>query len=69
MADNPILHHITYTFEKFVNKMDVTMADSNGPDAHAQVKVIFTTTEADLQLPESKSQLLVPAGMRLPSKV
>jgi ribosome biogenesis protein YTM1 len=49
--------------------MDVTMADSNGPDAHAQVKVIFTTTEADLQLPESKSQLLVPAGMRLPSKV
>ncbi|RKU42450.1 ribosome bioproteinsis protein ytm1 [Coniochaeta pulveracea] len=40
------------------------MADSNGPDAHAQVKVIFTTTEADLQLPESKSQLLVPADIR-----
>lgn len=30
----------------------------------AQVKVIFTTNEPDLQLPESKRQLLVPAGMR-----
>lgn len=30
-----------------------------------QVKVIFTTTEEDLQLPESKRQLLVPAGKRL----
>lgn len=28
----------------------------------AQVKVTFTTTENDLQLPESKRQLLVPAG-------
>lgn len=28
----------------------------------AQVKVIFTTTEPDLVLPESKQQLLVPAG-------
>jgi ribosome biogenesis protein YTM1 len=28
----------------------------------AQVKVIFTTTEQDLVLPESKQQLLVPAG-------
>ncbi|GAB1314958.1 ribosome bioproteinsis protein ytm1 [Madurella fahalii] len=30
----------------------------------AQVKVTFTTTEADLQLPESKRQLLVPADIR-----
>jgi hypothetical protein len=28
----------------------------------AQVKVIFTTTEPDLQLPESGQQLLVPGG-------
>lgn len=31
----------------------------------AQVKVTFTTTEDDLQLPETKRQLLVPAGMAL----
>ena len=30
-----------------------------------QVKVIFTTNEADLQLPESKQQLLVPAGQSI----
>ena len=30
----------------------------------AQVKVTFTTTEADLQLPEAKRQLLVPADIR-----
>lgn len=36
------------------------MAD--GPTA--QVKVTFTTTEADLQLSESKRQLLVPADIR-----
>ena len=36
------------------------MADAPG----AQVKVTFTTTEADLQLPESKRQLLVPADIR-----
>lgn len=29
----------------------------------AQVKVTFTTTEDDFQLPETKRQLLVPAGM------
>jgi ribosome biogenesis protein YTM1 len=28
----------------------------------AQVKVVFTTTEQDLVLPEEKKQLLVPAG-------
>lgn len=28
----------------------------------AQIKVTFTTTEDDFQLPESKRQLLVPAG-------
>ena len=36
------------------------MVDAPG----AQVKVTFTTTEADLQLPESKRQLLVPADIR-----
>jgi hypothetical protein len=30
----------------------------------AQVKVNFTTTHDDLQLPEEKRQLIVPAGMR-----
>lgn len=33
-----------------------------------QVKVIFTTNEADLELPEAKRQLLVPAGMRDPRR-
>lgn len=33
----------------------------------AQVKVTFTTTEDDFQLPETKRQLLVPAGMAPPS--
>lgn len=28
----------------------------------AQVKIVFTTTEQDIVLPESKQQLLVPAG-------
>jgi ribosome biogenesis protein YTM1 len=40
------------------------MTDSMAPEQGSQVKVIFTTTEADIQLPESKRQLLVPAGMR-----
>ncbi|KAK3899496.1 WD40-repeat-containing domain protein [Staphylotrichum tortipilum] len=40
--------------------MDEPMADAPG----AQVKVTFTTTEADLQLAESKRQLLVPADIR-----
>lgn len=31
----------------------------------AQVKVVFTTTEQDLVLPDSKQQLLVPAGQLL----
>lgn len=39
------------------------MTDSTAPETGSQVKVIFTTTEADLQLPETKRQLLVPAGM------
>lgn len=30
-----------------------------------QVKVIFTTNEPGLQLPESKQQLLVPAGQSI----
>jgi ribosome biogenesis protein YTM1 len=40
--------------------MDEPMVDASG----AQVKVTFTTTEADLQLPETKRQLLVPADIR-----
>ncbi|KAK3308134.1 WD40-repeat-containing domain protein [Chaetomium strumarium] len=40
--------------------MDEPMADAPGP----QVRVTFTTTEADLQLHESKRQLLVPADIR-----
>ena len=40
--------------------MDESMADAPG----AQVKVTFTTTETDLQLPETKRQLLVPADIR-----
>ncbi|KAL2118380.1 hypothetical protein VTJ04DRAFT_8040 [Mycothermus thermophilus] len=40
--------------------MDEPMTDAPGP----QVKVTFTTTEPDLQLPESKRQLLVPADIR-----
>jgi ribosome biogenesis protein YTM1 len=34
----------------------------------AQVKVVFTTGEEDLILPESRRQLLVPAGQPLPQK-
>ncbi|KAK3296983.1 ribosome biogenesis protein YTM1 [Chaetomium fimeti] len=40
--------------------MDEPMVDASG----AQVKVTFTTSEADLQLPETKRQLLVPADIR-----
>lgn len=40
--------------------MDEPMVDAPG----AQVRVTFTTTEPDLQLPESKRQLLVPADIR-----
>ncbi|KAJ4302188.1 ribosome biogenesis protein ytm1 [Collariella sp. IMI 366227] len=40
--------------------MDEPMADVPG----AQVKVTFITTEPDLQLPEGKRQLLVPADIR-----
>ncbi|OAA54300.1 microtubule associated protein [Niveomyces insectorum RCEF 264] len=41
------------------------MTDSIDPAPEAaQVKVIFTTTESDIQLPESKRQLLVPADIR-----
>ncbi|KAK4173292.1 WD40-repeat-containing domain protein [Triangularia setosa] len=40
--------------------MDEPMNDAPG----AQVKVTFTTNEADLQLPEEKRQLLVPADIR-----
>ncbi|KAL2268613.1 hypothetical protein VTJ83DRAFT_3459 [Remersonia thermophila] len=40
--------------------MDEPMVDAPGQ----QVKVTFTTTETDLQLPETKRQLLVPADIR-----
>lgn len=33
----------------------------------AQVKVTFTTTEDGIELPESKRQLLVPAGTLIPA--
>jgi hypothetical protein len=35
----------------------------------AQVKVVFTTNEEDLVLPESRRQLLVPAGENLPKRL
>lgn len=35
----------------------------------AQVKVVFTTNEEDLALPESRRQLLVPAGENLPKNL
>lgn len=43
--------------------MDTNMVGAAGfePDM-AQIKVTFTTTEDDIQLPDSKRQLLVPAG-------
>ncbi len=43
--------------------MDVTMEDPTNSEFEAvQVKVAFTTTDEDIQLPETKRQLLVPAG-------
>lgn len=41
---------------------DMVGATDFGPDM-AQVKVTFTTTDNDFELPETKRQLLVPAGM------
>ncbi|KAK4166802.1 ribosome biogenesis protein YTM1 [Cladorrhinum sp. PSN259] len=41
--------------------MDEPMMDAQHSD---QVKVTFTTTEPDLQLPETKRQLLVPADIK-----
>lgn len=44
--------------------MDSDMVGAAGfePDM-AQIKVTFATTDDDFQLPETKRQLLVPAGM------
>lgn len=43
--------------------MDTNMVGATGLESEmAQIKVTFTTTEDDIQLPESKRQLLVPAG-------
>lgn len=53
-------HNLELKDNKVSVKMDATMTDAPG----AQVRVTFTTTEADLQLPESKRQLLVPADIR-----
>ncbi|KAL1863074.1 hypothetical protein VTK73DRAFT_6476 [Phialemonium thermophilum] len=44
--------------------MDVNMADSTATEADSQVRVLFSTTEPDLELPETKRQLLVPADIR-----
>lgn len=49
--------------------MDVNMADSTATEPDSQVKVIFTTTDEDIQLPETKRQLLVPAGKKLSSVI
>lgn len=49
--------------------MDVNMADSTATEPDSQVKVIFTTTDEDIQLPETKRQLLVPAGKKLSSAI
>lgn len=44
-------------------KMDTNMEGTTSFEPEmAQIKVTFTTTEDDFQLPESKRQLLVPAG-------
>lgn len=40
------------------------MAQPPAGESAAQVKVTFTTTETDIQLPESRRQLLVPADIR-----
>lgn len=43
--------------------MDTNMVGATGLESEmTQIKVTFTTTEDDIQLPESKRQLLVPAG-------
>jgi hypothetical protein len=41
--------------------LDSAMAPPAAPET-AQIKVLFTTTDASLELPEAKRQLLVPAG-------
>lgn len=46
------------------DKMDSNMVGASAFEPEmAQVKVTFTTTEDGFQLPETKRQLLVPAGM------
>ncbi|KAJ9143800.1 Ribosome biogenesis protein YTM1 [Pleurostoma richardsiae] len=45
--------------------MDPAIAQTTGSDQEIhQVKVLFTTAEEDIQLPETKRQLLVPADIR-----
>ncbi|KAI1390963.1 ribosome biogenesis protein YTM1 [Hypoxylon trugodes] len=43
--------------------MDVTMGQA-GPAEPQQIRVNFTTTSPDLQLPEGRTQLLVPADIK-----
>jgi ribosome biogenesis protein YTM1 len=49
--------------------MDVAVEEPMEPMAPqpeaSQVKVVFTTTDTDIQLPEGKRQLLVPAGQNI----
>lgn len=48
------------------SEMDSNMVGAAGVESEmAQVKITFTTTDNDFQLPESKRQLLVPAGTSL----
>lgn len=43
--------------------MDSNMVGATGLETEmSQIKVTFTTTEDDIQLPETRRQLLVPAG-------
>jgi hypothetical protein len=42
--------------------MDTIMNEDTATDQDIQVKAIFTTSDEDIQLPEGKRQLLVPAG-------
>lgn len=43
--------------------MDVTMAEDGAhTERHGQIRVIFTTNFPDIELPESKRQLLVPTS-------
>jgi len=52
-----------------MSAMDIDSVPTPATGHPAQIKVIFTTTDADLELPEAKRQLLVPAGPCFPALV